>query len=284
MACVFCFKNQLSYAASYWAKLHSPELPRTLMNCFILLSYCTLLWATLHSPELCCTLLSYAAFYWAMLHHNELRCTLLNYAVPSELRCIHQLAGNYDTHRVFDYIHSFLFHIPSAPPLKIKAKLSGSSPYPSTTLTNSLFGTNLVIVEHDELCAAVANLLLIVSAAGRSPTAAWRSPTAITPAANARRQVGAYWATAGRRRLSAGRRLGSRDPCRHWRAGMAAGMKTAGSWLSGRRTDSVTGQVGWRGRLGGHRFCKRKYRRSIKVVVKLDFRRTCKQCFEDSET
>jgi hypothetical protein len=65
---------------------------------------------------------------------------------------------------------------------------------------------------------------------------------------------------------------------------MAAGMKTAGSRLNRRRTDSVTGDVGWRGRLGGHRFCKRKDRRSNKAVVKLDFRRTCKQCFEDSET
>ncbi len=44
-----------------------------------LLSYIASYWATLHSPELRCTLMSYTAPEWATLHPNELHCTLFRY-------------------------------------------------------------------------------------------------------------------------------------------------------------------------------------------------------------
>ncbi len=78
MACVFCYKNQLSYAASYWAKLQPPELPRRPVPLWTALSY----WATVRCSELRCTLLSYAAPSWATLHFTEQCCVLLSLAAP----------------------------------------------------------------------------------------------------------------------------------------------------------------------------------------------------------
>ncbi len=87
----------MSYAATYWAKLHptsymlhSTELSCTFLSerrCTLSELHCALrarctLWAMLHPFQLRCALLSYAAPFWGILHPSELRCTLLKYIGP----------------------------------------------------------------------------------------------------------------------------------------------------------------------------------------------------------
>ncbi len=88
----------MSYAASYWGKLHptshmlhSTELSCTFLSelrCTLSELHCALrdrrtLWAKLHPFELRCTLLSYAAPFWTTLHPSELRLTLKNMMSPA---------------------------------------------------------------------------------------------------------------------------------------------------------------------------------------------------------
>ncbi len=105
----------VSYTATYWAKLHPPDLRSTLQRCtapycaevaifwaklhhqslalskwvqcaLVLLNYTAPYWTTLRTSGLQSTLLSYYATsglkYWPATYPLEIRCTLLCYAVP----------------------------------------------------------------------------------------------------------------------------------------------------------------------------------------------------------